>query len=353
MPVIIVNATALDSSGALTILKQFVASTPINEFDFVIFISDKVNLSYSQSNIRLVKISNVKSFYRRFLWDTLGVRLWLKRNNVKPFASLSLQNTNFLTGNSIPNYIYYHQPIRFYSQKWSFLEKEQRILWFYKKIYPFFVQIFINKKTKIFVQLECIKFGFSKRFNFPKNRISVITPKFELPSLNPIKDIELPKDKINIFYPATTHFYKNHSVVVDALKLLNDDKIVLYLTCSKEELNVNTDNINVKFCGKMPFEDVLGMYKMCDALIFPSYIETYGLPLLEAASLGLLVLVADLPYSREVLFGYEGARFIDYSNSEIWANEISRIKKGEKFSPFYPPTKESWATLFEKIKTKY
>lgn len=47
------------------------------------------------------------------------------------------------------------------------------------------------------------------------------------------------------------------------------------------------------------------------ALIFPSYIETVGLPLVEAMSVGAVILAADCEYAHEVLDGYENAFLFD------------------------------------------
>jgi len=38
--------------------------------------------------------------------------------------------------------------------------------------------------------------------------------------------------------------------------------------------------------------------------LFPSYIETFGLPLIEAAAFGLPIGVANEAYAHEVLKGY-------------------------------------------------
>ena len=66
----------------------------------------------------------------------------------------------------------------------------------------------------------------------------------------------------------------------------------------------------------------MGLYKNADALLFPSYIETLGLPLLEAAAFGLPVLAADVDYAHEVLKDYEGVRYIDVFDYEGWARKI-------------------------------
>ena len=67
MKIIVVNATALDVSGALTILYQFVAAIPQTDIKWIVFVSDKIEISAQQQNVRLEPISNVKSLPRRFM----------------------------------------------------------------------------------------------------------------------------------------------------------------------------------------------------------------------------------------------------------------------------------------------
>jgi glycosyltransferase involved in cell wall biosynthesis len=47
------------------------------------------------------------------------------------------------------------------------------------------------------------------------------------------------------------------------------------------------------------------------AVIFPSEIETFGLPLIEARSTNTPVLAIDLPYAREVLNGYANVKYFE------------------------------------------
>lgn len=50
-------------------------------------------------------------------------------------------------------------------------------------------------------------------------------------------------------------------------------------------------------------DDVRSLYQMADALFFPSTQEGYGLPLIEAALLGVPVFCSDIPAHREVAVG--------------------------------------------------
>ena len=64
-------------------------------------------------------------------------------------------------------------------------------------------------------------------------------------------------------------------------------------------------------------------------LLFPSYIESYGLPLKEARSIGTLILASDTAFAREILDGYENAYFFNPFNPEELAVLMKKIVVGE------------------------
>ncbi|MBK6282710.1 MAG: hypothetical protein IPF54_08620 [Draconibacterium sp.] len=97
----------------------------------------------------------------------------------------------------------------------------------------------MNKNTEVFVQSNFIKDGFTEHFDISKDRIQVISPKLAVPILNETKYSNQNQDKINLFYPATPFIYKNHSMLFEAISLIDEElqkKITLTLTCTKEEI---------------------------------------------------------------------------------------------------------------------
>ena len=343
---IIVNATALDRSGALSILRQFVENIPVDNRKWLIFVSPMIKISTDNPNVRIEPIEGVKTMQKRLLWDTFGLKKWLKKNGIVPVASVSLQNTGFNVGKRVQTYIYYHQSIPFFPFRWNPLKKQERTFWFYKHIYPFFVNLFLKKDTKVFVQLEFIKEGFTKRFKYPKELIGVYNPDLTQPkvSIEQVRDISLKK---KLLYPAMPHFYKNHRIIEDALKLTNVEAEILFTT---DLSNRNEDDNRIQYIGMQPYEKICELYYTCDVLLFPSYIETFGLPLLEAAMTGMPILAADLPYAREVLSGYDGVTFIPYDNPQSWATAIEKIEKGKRYQPIDVSNRPGWKELFENIK---
>ncbi len=353
---IVVNATALRTSGALIVLKQFLKAIPIDNYLYIIFIDESVQLETS-SNVKMIPL-NKRSFFKRFLWDACGLRKWLQKNNIKPYATISLQNTNFRVDGICSNYIYYHQPMPFYPYKWSPFKPKERTLWFYKNIYPFFVKLFINSKTEIFVQLNYIKEEFVKKYNINQDKIHVVFPKIEIPKPEKKSQIVIDKQKFNFFYPATPFIYKNHVVLFNAFSLIDSllsKKIVLYLTCNKEDLDIeySFENIEIIYLGLLPHNEVIWVWEEVNGCLFPSYIETLGLPLIEAASVGKPIIASDLAYSKEVLEGYNGASFVDYQDAKAWGNEILKlISNPTVYTPLKKESKDSWNEFFKIIKSK-
>lgn len=344
---IVVNATALDKSGALSILRQFIENIPADNRKWLIFVSPIVEVKSTNPYVEIVRVENVKSLPRRLWWDAFGLKKWLKKNNIVPLAALSLQNTGFSVGRKVPTFIYYHQPVPFFNFKWNPLKKNERTFWFYKHIYPLLVNLFLKKDTKIFVQLDFIKEGFAKRFKHPKNLIKIYSPSVTAPDSEEIATQKnADTSKTTILFPAMPHFYKNHRIIDEAMKKTGSDVEVIF-TIKPGSIPISDHRI--KLIGMQPYDYVCRLYKTCDALIFPSYIETFGLPLLEAALTGMPIIAADLPYAREVLEGYDGVTFVAYNDPDAWAAEISKVKKNQRFSPIDISNRPGWSELFNDI----
>lgn len=354
---IIVNASALRTSGALTILLQFVSEIPNDNNLYYVFVHKSVIISETKDNVVIVYVDKT-SFIERFMWDLFGLRKWLKNNKLIPDIAISLQNTNFRVDVDCPNFVYYHQPIPFYDYKWNVCHKKERNLWFYKNIYPFFVKLLINNHTQFFVQLNYIKDHFSKRFQINKERIHVVFPKVNLKEVEKRSNcLKLNSENIKLFYPATSESYKNHKLLFEVLKTIDSEisrKVDLYLTnnANEFEFNYQFQNIEVNFIGKVPFSEIQWLYNNVDCLVFPSYMETLGLPLIEAASCGLKIIASDLPYAREVLMGYNGVSFAKYNSVDEWSDLIlSELNNQvlQKYEKLVISDRMGWSDFFSII----
>lgn len=79
---------------------------------------------------------------------------------------------------------------------------------------------------------------------------------------------------------------------------------------------LTTENsLPVRWIGEISREDVFGWYEK-SALLFPSYIETIGLPIYEAIMVGSPIILSNCKYAKNIAGQYEKAYFFDYQNGE-------------------------------------
>jgi glycosyltransferase involved in cell wall biosynthesis len=361
--VVAVNATALDKSGALTILKQFIKhASSDSRYHYFCFVPYGLNLQKS-NNITYVEVSKL-NWFKRILWDSYNFRKKLKIHGVDAVKVISLQNTSINIDKE--QIIYLHQPLPFSSVRWSFFKKEQFKLFLYKHFYKIFILLFVNKNTIFVVQTDWMKSALCSTSNINKNKVHVIKPDIELPNVV-FEDNrkEVARKNHTLIYPATPLFYKNHQIVLDALKIMKAksrfSNIKFQVTFKENEYPSFTALVskyglidNIDYLGTIPYKELIQQYQSASIVLFPSYVETFGLPLAEGASLRKPVLCSDLPFSRDVLNGYPGAMYLDYEDPFVWAdaieNTLNKIDNNSlEYEGFIFKQTSSWKDFFNLI----
>lgn len=79
----------------------------------------------------------------------------------------------------------------------------------------------------------------------------------------------------------------------------------------------------VEFFGSANDTELHQLYRGADALVFPSLMEGFGLPALEALALGTRVLCSDIPIFHEIL--KENATYMDSTNADLVAIALATI----------------------------
>ncbi|CAG4904807.1 hypothetical protein R69919_03218 [Paraburkholderia gardini] len=120
------------------------------------------------------------------------------------------------------------------------------------------------------------------------------------------------KSKFDFVYVASGESHKNHRNLLDAWRLLAEAGLrpSLTLTVDSSTYRDLSDRIswhivqlglNIVNVGPLQQSDIADLYRSSSALIFPSIIESFGLPLIEATRLGLPVIAAELDYVRDIV----------------------------------------------------
>ena len=155
----------------------------------------------------------------------------------------------------------------------NFIKKD--ILTFYKNI---------NKK-----KIKVIQEGVSSDFSFKRKKIY---------------------KKKYIFFPAQLWQHKNHLVVLNAIRILNDKynlkiKIILVgekFKSSKNIVNFILENkdLKINYLGKVNFKKLLKLYENSKFLISPAIYESSSIPILEACKIGVPVICSNSPPNKEL-----------------------------------------------------
>ena len=319
---IVVNATAARSSGALSILRQFLDAIPEygGDNEYIVFVDE--GFAYKTiEHVQYVR-RDTKSWIKRIWWDEKGLKRWCMRHGIKPRSLVSLQNTG--VNWDMPQVIYYHQLLPLSPKKWNPFKRKEAVLFCYKWFYSFFVNRYLTDKTHIVVQIPSIKEAFVRKFKVnEKNHIEIVNAVRYFLGIAPEW-----RGKIRVHFTFSSNEHRD-----------------LYKRIVKNRL---TDVF--VFEGTMPFEQLLGYYKGCDALLYPSYIESFGLPLLEAAGAGIPIIAADLPYAHDVVGKYAGVHFAEIGNAETWGSLIKEVcDKRMRYNSFVSSFHGEWDKFFKLV----
>ena len=307
---VLVYDVAAEEGGALTILNNFyhMALDEYPEIEWKFMVS--LPKLESRDNVTVVNYPEVKNgWIARLKFDKLAVPKLIKEYN--PDYVLNLQNV--YVKSKCPQILYMHQSLPFIDHKFSIRETK---MWVYQNVIGRMIKKSCRTVDKIIVQTNWIKDAVIKQCKVKENKIIISPPKVDLSKIiaNTIGFTN------QFFYPAGASVYKNHSVIVSACEGLTKAGIDYSVTFTLKgdesdyikglkELS-ESGGLNINWVGNLSIEEVYEYYSR-STLIFPSYIETFGLPLLEARQSGARIIASDTSFAREVCDGYDKVQFFE------------------------------------------
>jgi len=171
-------------------------------------------------------------------------------------------------------------------------------------------EIIVQSESMLVNVLRTLKltskvFPFTESANnstFPR---SVTQPSQKQTSKSESKDYDF-------LYVASGEPHKNHRCLIEAWKILVSKNIFpsLCLTISLEnspelyksiEYEKETNGLKIECIGYISSEKISDVYARSGALIYPSTMESLGLPLIEARLLGLPIIASERDYVRDLI----------------------------------------------------
>ena len=362
---IIISAINFSEGGPLTIYKECLKCLEENfleDYKVVALVHDKSLFSESEGKIEFLEFKDSKkSYLKRLYYEYIYFKKLSEK--LKPYLWLSLHD---MTPNVVADkrVVYCHNPMMFYK-----MTKEERKksfkLFLFSKFYKYIYKMNIKKNNYVIVQQDWIRKEFKKAFGI-KN-IIVAHPEVNLEALKIDKNIEIEKN--SFVYPSFPRVFKNFEVICKATEILENKNIKnfkVYLTIdgsenvySKEIVEKYNELECVKFIGLQSRENLMRYYNKTETVIFPSKIETWGLPITEAKEFKKKLILADLPYAHETLGNYEDVFFFNPDSAEELASKMESVitEKDTSFDgnickEIEQPYCNSWKELFEIILKK-
>lgn len=366
--IIVISAVNLVEGGTFNILLQclnylesFLASN--NLYYRVIALVNKKSLFVENNSlIEYIEIPKAKkSWINRLKFEyfdsfklskELNPFLWLSLHDITPHVKSEILVT------------YCHNSTPFHKTSFRELQFSYKVFLF-TLFYKYIYRINIKRNAFIIVQQDWLREAFSSTFNIDKKKIIVSYPSTPLVEVGSNSISRDNKDMI-FFYPSLARPFKNFEIICEAVRLLNFKGVKgfkVYLTLDGSEnayakwvVEKYNQFDNVKFLGLLTFEGVKNIYKETDCLIFPSKLETWGLPISEFSVYNRPMILSDIPYAHETAANSSLVSFFNPEDALELANRMEAVINGD-FSLFAVckakvieyPVFYSWESLFTKL----
>jgi glycosyltransferase involved in cell wall biosynthesis len=219
--------------------------------------------------------------------------------------------------------------------------------------YKFIIRRAAKNARRIIVPSNATKEEIIDHLKILGKKINVIPEASDknLKAQNPKTKIQIPEKYF--LYVGNAYPHKNLVSLIYAFnKIAKDDKdLKLILVGQKDffyqRLEEENSSDKIVFYGKATDRELANLYSNAIALVMPSLMEGFGLPVLEAMSLHCLVVCSDIPSFREIAsnsaiyFHPEDVNDIKETMKSVYLNN-ERYRK-EKLEPaFKKSQKYSW-----------
>lgn len=200
-----------------------------------------------------------------------------------------------------------------------------------KAIYRALLYIVARRTTHIITPTKFTRDDLISFSRVAKNKVTVTYEGADKPTGKPKPYAPL-KGKDFIMYLGRAEPYKNNRGLITAHQLLLKKHPGLYLviagkidvlrTADKQWVEDNNYK-NVIFTNFISDEQAAWLYANCQAYVFPSYMEGFGLPALEAMGCGAPIVSSNATCLPEVY--KDAAHYFDPHNTRAMANSVGEV----------------------------
>lgn len=354
-PRIVISAVNFTEGGPLSVFHdalRVLADEFSARYEIVALVHDRA--LFPAQPVTYLEHPQVKSSWLKRLWfeyvtckrlsQDLRPFLWLALHDITPRVDATIQA------------VYCHNPSPFDRLRLQSLRRDPKYAAFVL-LYRYLYRINLFRNDYVIVQQQWMRREFQRLYGH--GRIVVAHPS--------VKNLAIPpgsasQSTCRFFYPALPRPFKNFEVVLEAVRELrrrqiSGFRVALTLDGSESRYAARlraaaADLPEIHWLGRIRREQVISLYAESDALLFPSRLETWGMPLSEFKQTGRPILAADLPYAHETVGSYAAVRFFPPADARTLADLMQQLIAGElrldpvTVPPPDPPFAPDWSALF-------
>ena len=353
--IIVVSAVNLTEGGPLSILKEcleYLSDNLARKYKIIALVNSE-NI-FAVKNIQFISFPmSKKSWLARLYYEYVYFYSFSKKLNPYLWFSLHDITPNVRSGIRA---VYCHNPAPFYKLSLREVFIDQKLALF-NAFYEYLYRINISKNDFVVVQQNWLRGKFKNMFK--NGKIVVAHPDINLKKQNCF----LSEERNTFFYPALPRVFKNFEVICEASERLIrsgvDDFQVLLTIAGNENryaryiYNLYKHVKQIKFLGAQSRDKIYEIYQKTSCVIFPSRLETWGLPITEAKSFHKKLILSDLEYAHETLGDYDKAKFFNPVDSmqlaSIMRNVMDKTIIFDRACPVVvtEPWARNWKELFD------
>ena len=359
MKIIAVSGINLYEGGPLSVYYDFLDSIIASGYDkkykIIAFVHRKQLFDKYEDKVQIVELpKSRRSYIHRLYYEFYFFKKISKHVDVDIWISLHDITPNV---NARKVYTYCHNVS-------PFIEKNIKNIRYsftnvvFSYLYKYIYRLNIKHATSIIVQTNWMRNAFLKMY--PIKNVIVAKPDIKIDYQ--VKKISRCVQKKRFIFPAFPRYFKNFEIICEAAREIDATKAEIILTLDGSEnaysralLKKYSDVKSISWIGLQSREKIYELYNDVDCLIFPSMMETWGLPISEFKITQKDMIIIDLPYARETLGEYMHALFFKPKNVESLRERIlSVIENRQMYSAtenvqIAPPVVTGWKALIELI----
>lgn len=327
MTKLIIHAPNIHYGGGSVLLHDLLCSIPL-DWQCTLLVDERMVLPTEMNNsIILLKVKT--SLTGRLLAE-------LKLFKVATTDAIVLSFGNLPPLFRLPCYVTTYVQNRFVIDEdgRSLLSRKAHLRIYFEK---WWLRLFKKNSNEYFVQTESMRIILNRFFG---GGLKITIAPFFGRSKKTFQKTYISTRKYDFIYIATGEEHKNHLTLINAwcalakdsifptlaltLNTNNSNNLVVYLDECIQKYGLKISNLG--YLGRRGVEELM---EESSALIYPSKLESYGLPLIEASNAGLPILAPELDFVRDVINPIETfdpasfisiaravKRFLGYANTE-------------------------------------